>query len=104
LLSLPTPPTAIFCTSDLQALGAVAGAQQMGWRVPESVSILGFDDVEESNYTYPGLTTVRQPVGAMAQNAMDLLSGLIEGEQPEPQGVIIQPRLMVRRSCCPMYG
>ncbi|MBX3062715.1 MAG: LacI family DNA-binding transcriptional regulator [Anaerolineae bacterium] len=103
LLSLAEPPTAIFCTSDLQALGAVSGALQMGWRVPEMVSILGFDDIEESNFTFPSLSTIRQPVGALAEAAMNLLMSLIEGNTPEHQGVVIQPRLMVRRSCCPTY-
>jgi LacI family transcriptional regulator len=103
LLSLSAPPTAILCTSDLQALGAISGALQMGWRVPESVSILGFDDVEESSFTHPSLTTIRQPVGALAESAMMMLLELIEGKKPELGGAVIQPRLMVRRSCCPTY-
>lgn len=103
LLSLPEPPTAIFCTADLLALGAVSGALQIGWRVPESISIIGFDDIEESAYSYPPLTTVRQPVGEMAQAAMDLLMKQITGPKSEdaPKRVLIKPSLKVRRSCSP---
>ncbi len=106
LLSLPMPPTAILCTSDLQALGAVSGAWQIGWRVPEAVSIMGFDDIEEASDTFPALTTIRQPVGDMAQQAMSLLMSLIQDPSKEAHlsRVIVQPRLMVRRSCSPTYA
>jgi DNA-binding LacI/PurR family transcriptional regulator len=101
LLGLPQPPTAVVCTSDLQALGAMAGAWQIGWRVPEALSILGFDDIEEGRYTYPALTTIRQPVGDMAENAMRLLMQLIQGDTTiaKDTRVLITPELIVRRSC-----
>lgn len=106
LLSLPKPPTAIFCTSDLQALGAMSGAWQIGWRVPEAVSIMGFDDIEEASDTFPALTTIRQPVGDMAHEAMSMLMSLIQdpSRAEDLSRVIVQPRLMVRRSCSPTYG
>jgi LacI family transcriptional regulator len=101
LLSLPHPPTAIICTSDLQAIGAVTGAWQMGWRVPETISILGFDDIEEGRCTFPALTTVRQPVGDMAASAIDLLMRLIRYPKGDHTSdcIIVQPELIVRRSC-----
>lgn len=103
LLSLPVPPTAIFCTADLLALGAVSGALQMGWRVPEAVSIIGFDDVEESASAYPPLTTVRQPVNEIAQAAMDLLMERIQNPaaESEPKQLLVPPTLRIRRSCSP---
>jgi LacI family transcriptional regulator, repressor for deo operon, udp, cdd, tsx, nupC, and nupG len=106
LLTLPKPPTAILCTSDLQALGAISGAWQMGWRVPETLSIVGFDDIEEASDTFPALTTVRQPVGEMAKEAMSLLMNLIQDplKKEHQSRVIVQPRLMVRRSCSPTYA
>lgn len=107
LLSLPIPPTAILCTSDLQALGAVSGAWQIGWRVPEAVSIMGFDDIEEASDTFPALTTIRQPVRDMANEAMTLLMSLIQDPSRNINNtdrIIVQPRLMVRRSCAPTYG
>jgi LacI family transcriptional regulator, repressor for deo operon, udp, cdd, tsx, nupC, and nupG len=106
LLSLPHPPTAIVCTSDLQALGAMTGAWQMGWRVPEGVSIIGFDDIEEGRDTFPPLTTLRQPVRDMATNAINLLLDLIRYPTDDTlkRQVIIQPDLIVRRSCARIYG
>jgi LacI family transcriptional regulator, repressor for deo operon, udp, cdd, tsx, nupC, and nupG len=112
LLSHTPPPTAIFCATDLQAISAISGAWQMGWRVPESISVIGFDDIEEAAGTFPALTTIRQPVGHIAAAAMTLLKTLIgqennpdeelAGELPESAlHVRVQPRLVVRRSCAP---
>jgi len=103
LLSLPTPPTAIFCATDLAALGAMNGALRMELRVPEDVSIIGFDDVEGTADTFPALTTIRQPIGDMASQAVRLLMQLIEREilEEEENQVVVQPRLIVRQSCAP---
>lgn len=101
LLTLPQPPSAVLCTSDLQALGAVTGAWQAGWRVPEAISIIGIDDIEEGRYSHPPLTTIRQPVGDMATSAIELLLNLIRDDLPEDRqrSLIVQPELIVRRSC-----
>lgn len=103
LLTLPTPPTAIFCMSDLLALGALSSAWRMGWRVPETISILGFDDVEEAATTFPALSTIRQPVRDMATQALQLLIKLIDGSALDDVDlpIIIKPKLMARRSCSP---
>ncbi|MEP7291296.1 MAG: LacI family DNA-binding transcriptional regulator [Chloroflexota bacterium] len=103
LLGLASPPTAILCTADLMALGAMSGAQQIGWRVPDAVSIISFDDIEEASDVFPALTTVRQPVGAIAEQAVHLLLRLIDQPSDEyrEKRVIVQPRLMIRRSCSP---
>ncbi len=103
LLQLPTPPTAVLCSSDLLAIGAISGAWQMGWRVPETVSIIGYDDTEEAVSSFPELTTIRQPVGDIAREAFKLLMRLIEDELPEDWQLQIKvpPRLIVRRSCAP---
>jgi LacI family transcriptional regulator len=101
LLSLPEPPTAILCTADYLALGAVSAAMHMGWRVPEALSIISFDDIEEAVDVFPALTTVRQPVGAMASAAVSLLMALIAGEDVADRQILVQPRLMIRRSCAP---
>jgi LacI family transcriptional regulator, repressor for deo operon, udp, cdd, tsx, nupC, and nupG len=106
LLSLAQPPSAIVCTSDLQALGAITGAWQMGWRVPEGVSIIGFDDIEEGRDTFPPLTTIRQPVRDMANTAMHLLLEIVRHPDDDllRQQMIIQPDLIVRRSCTRAIG
>lgn len=103
LLSLPEPPTAIVCTADLLALGALSGAMQMGWRVPEAVSIISFDDIEEAVDVFPALTTLRQPVGEMAEQAIRLLLSLIENplQDVSDNRILVQPSLMIRRSCSP---
>jgi len=103
LLDLPQPPTAIFCMTDLLALGAISGAWHMGWRVPESISILGFDDIEEAETTFPALSTIRQPVRQMAAEALNLLTKLINKSSLESVElpIIIRPELVIRRSCSP---
>lgn len=73
LLALPTPPTAIFAASDDMAAGALAAAHRRGVRVPEALSIAGFDDTALASVVWPPLTTVRQPTRAMAYAAADLL-------------------------------
>lgn len=104
LLGLPVPPTAVVCTADLLALGAISGAQEMGWRVPEAVSVISFDDIEEAVDVFPALTTVRQPVGEMAEAAIRLLLRLIENPAAElrERRIIVEPKLMIRRSCAPI--
>jgi LacI family repressor for deo operon, udp, cdd, tsx, nupC, and nupG len=103
LLSLPNPPTAIFCATDLAALGAMNGALRLGLRVPGDVSIIGFDDIEETPNSFPALTTIRQPIGDMANQAVRLLMRLVKREtsEEEENRVVIQPRLIVRQSCAP---
>lgn len=103
LLSLAEPPSAIVCTADLLALGALNGAMQMGWRVPEALSIISFDDIEEAVDAFPPLTTLRQPVADMAEAAVNLLLERISGsvEQDDTPQVLVEPQLMIRRSCAP---
>jgi len=103
LLSLSPPPTAIFCATDLAALGAASGALRLGWQVPERVSIIGFDDIEGTADTCPPLTTIRQPIGDMAGQAVNLLMRFIEGTPVEEidRRIIVPPRLIVRQSCAP---
>lgn len=104
LLSLPEPPTAILCTADHLALGALSEAARQGWRVPEALSILSFDDIEEAADVFPALTTIRQPVGEMASAAVGLLRRLIAGEEAAQERILVPPRLMIRRSCAPAVG
>lgn len=102
VLNLSTPPTAIFCMSDNIALGSQNGARQLGWRVPETISIIGFDDIGAST-AYPALTSVRQPVNDMAKEAFQLLINIIDNQplNETPLPVVIEPMLMVRNSCSP---
>jgi LacI family transcriptional regulator len=73
LLHLRERPTAIFASNDDMAAGVLHVAQEMGINVPTELSVAGFDDTPIARYVYPSLTTIRQPIRAMAQGAVDCL-------------------------------
>ena len=103
LLSRDEPPTAVFCGNDMYALGAYAGARDLGYRVPDDVSIIGFDDIVLSQIVQPALTTIRQPVAAMSDLIVRLLVQRVEGEAGDAtQGFVnVPPQLIVRASTAP---
>jgi LacI family transcriptional regulator len=78
LLTIDHPPTAVFACSDVQATGALAAARSLGLRVPEDLSIVGFDDIEMASYV--GLTTVRQPLFDSGYQATKVLLGALQGD------------------------
>lgn len=88
-------PTAVFCANDESALGALGEAQEMGFRVPEDLSIVGFDDVPMAGYATPALTTVRQPVDDIARAATAALLAGIERGTPV-RGQAFAGELMIR--------
>jgi DNA-binding LacI/PurR family transcriptional regulator len=83
LLAAEEPPTAVFCYNDMSALGALKRIRAAGLRVPDDISIVGFDDLFVARYTEPPLTTVRQPMWQMGALAMQILLKLVGGSQPE---------------------
>jgi LacI family transcriptional regulator len=93
-------PTAIFATNDIVAVGAWRRLIELGYRVPEDVSLVGYDDIEISRLTLPPLTTVAQDKHAIGQRAAALLMELIEVGQaaPHDKGVVIPPGLVERGS------
>ncbi len=78
LLHRPAPPTAIFCYNDIAAIGALRAARSVGRRVPDDLSIVGFDDILLAGFTDPPLTTVAQPKEALGQTAVEIMLALIE--------------------------
>ena len=100
LLSLSDPPTAVFCYNDMSALGAIRRACAAGMRVPEDISIVGFDDLYISQYTNPPLTTVRQPMRQMGRMATETLMRLLAHEESE-QNQRVPGELIVRESTAP---
>jgi DNA-binding LacI/PurR family transcriptional regulator len=82
LLALPEPPTAVFTANDLQAHGVYEAARRAGARIPEDLSVVGFDDLPFSRWAVPPLTTVRQPLTEMGAAAAELVLVLARGEQP----------------------
>jgi LacI family transcriptional regulator len=98
LLDLARPPTAIFAGSDQQALGVYEAARQRGLRIPQDLSVAGFDDLPAARWVSPPLTTVRQPLADMGRVAADMLGRLIEGEQLLSQRIELSTELIVRES------
>ena len=101
LLTLEEPPTAIFCANDLMAIGAIRAAGEKGLRVPENISIVGFDDIELASYTTPALTTIRQPISLMAKNAVGLLIERTKENIKPPRIITLENELIIRDSTGP---
>jgi LacI family transcriptional regulator len=99
LLSLPKPPTAIFAANDQSAFGVLEAAHEAGLRVPNDLSIIGFDNIPESAYVTPPLTTVDQSIERMGFIAARLLMRLISEGEVENSIYTIPTQLVVRESC-----
>ena len=93
-----SPPSAVFVCNDLMAIGALRAAHESGLRVPDGLSVVGFDDIELSSFTSPPLTTVAQPKARIGALAVDMLLERIGGRRREPRKVMLQPELHVRGS------
>jgi LacI family transcriptional regulator len=94
-------PTAIFASNDLSAFGAMDAARELGLRIPDDISIIGFDDIPQASLTHPKLTTVRQPLEQMGQVAVKMLLEQIEDRSHPPQRVTLATQLIIRNSCGP---
>ena len=100
LLSLPDPPTAVFCYNDMSALGALKAIREAGLRVPRDISLVGFDDLFIAEYSEPPLTTVRQPRRQMGRLAAEILLKLIQGAGAE-ELIRVPGELILRQSTAP---
>jgi LacI family transcriptional regulator len=98
LLDLAEPPTAIFAGSDQQALGVYEAARQRGLRIPEDLSVVGFDDLPTARWVSPPLTTIRQPLADMGRMAAEMLGSLIDGVALRSKRVELATELIVRES------
>lgn len=101
LLELPDPPTAVFAGSDEQAMGAYQAARLAGLRIPEDLSVVGFDDLPTCEWLSPPLTTVRQPLEEMGRVAARTLLQLLDGRPPLTPRVELATDLRVRGSTAP---
>lgn len=101
LLSLPIPPTAVFCHSDVMAIGAMQQAKRLGFRVPQDISIIGFDDIEFAEYCDPALTTMSQPRYDIGQQAMLLLLKILKGNDIQIGSRLLDAKLVLRESVAP---
>lgn len=101
LMSEGTPPTAIFCHNDIMAIGAIKEAKKMGLRVPQDLSIVGFDDIQFSEYCDPPLTTVSQPRYDIGYQATQMLFDLLDGNEVRSGSRLLDAELVVRQSTLP---
>src|SRR5262252_1331362 len=104
LLAAPEPPTAAFVASDYIALGMLSAAETHGIRVPEDLSVVGFDDIRFSQYVRPRLTTIRSPVERLAQTGVDLLFDRLAGTAGQAKTEVLPVELIVRESAGPPGG
>ena len=88
--------TAVFTANDLTAIGLLASFQEQGIRVPQDVSVIGFDGIHLAAYTSPTLTTVAQPIFALGQRAAELLLDRLAGQEPPADVVTLDTALVIR--------
>jgi len=96
--------TALFAFNDISALGAIRALRDAGRRVPEDVSVIGFDDIQSAAYQNPGLTTIRQPLRQMGMTAAETLVERINAPKGAeyPKNIVVEPELIVRGSTAPV--
>ena len=96
LLSLPTPPTAIFAAADIQALSVLKVAREMNMKVPEQLAVVGFDDIDTAEFM--DLTTIRQHLDESGKLAVEILSARIADPSRPPQHVSLPLKLIERQT------
>jgi LacI family transcriptional regulator len=99
LLELKRKPTAIFACNDMMAVGALCAIHESGLRVPDDISIIGFDDITLASFTVPPLTTVAQPSYEMGLLAAELMIQRLQNPSQPPRHEVLQATLVVRSSC-----
>ena len=100
-LTGPNRPTAIFCCYDAYALTLMDTLKARGIRVPEDMSVVGFDDIPTATASKPGLTTVRQPMNTLGERAAEMLLDLIEGKPAPAHHQLLSTELVIRDSAAP---
>jgi LacI family transcriptional regulator len=98
-MSLSKPPDAIICASDRLAIGAMHWLQQQGYRIPHDIAVTGFDNIPDSEFTFPSLTTVHVHKELMGEIAAERLVRRIENADEVPLHIILPTSLVIRQSC-----
>jgi LacI family transcriptional regulator len=104
LLARKRPFTALFAYNDISAIGAIRAIQEQGLRVPQDISVMGFDDIPGAAFHTPSLTTVQQPLNRMGEVAAQVLLERIEGKNEYLSDIAIEPQLVVRESTAKAPG
>jgi LacI family transcriptional regulator len=99
LLENQVRPTAIFASNDVMAMSAMEAVREHGLRVPEDVSVLGFDDIPQAAHVHPALTTVRQPLEQMGRVAAQMLLDFLNDPDARPRRIELPTELIIRDSC-----
>jgi LacI family transcriptional regulator len=102
LLQLKHRPTAIFALTDVTAVGVMHAAAEMNLRIPDDLSLIGYDDIPFAAYTVPGLTTIAQPLVEMGTTAVDFLLRQMEAEDQTPLKAVLPTHLVVRGTTAPL--
>ncbi len=98
LLGLNVPPTAIFALTDVTAVGVMHAVAEMGLKIPDDVSVMGYDDLPIASYTIPPLTTIAQPLIEMGEKAVELLFKQIDDPDLAPEKAVLPTRLILRQT------
>ncbi|MDO4625694.1 MAG: HTH-type transcriptional repressor PurR [Pasteurellaceae bacterium] len=98
ILALPEHPTAVFCCNDVMALGAIAVISEKGLRVPDDISIIGYDNIHASRFYAPPLTTIHQSKYRLGEQALKILFERISSKQKMRESIYLTPELVVRQS------
>ncbi|MGC9975054.1 MAG: substrate-binding domain-containing protein, partial [Gaiellaceae bacterium] len=98
MLELAEPPDAIFCASDVMAIGAMRAIEQAGLRVPEDIAVVGFDDTEYAQIAVPSLTSVRQDRVGLGAAAVEALLRMLDAPESPPPSILLPVELIVRES------
>ena len=101
LLDMKNPPTAVFSSSDEMAIGALKAAREHGLKVPEDLSLVGFDGIRFADFCDPPLTTVVQPNVEIGAAAARMMIGILTGREPAPEDIVLPANLLVRQSTGP---
>ncbi|MFZ2096511.1 MAG: LacI family DNA-binding transcriptional regulator [Anaerolineales bacterium] len=99
LLDLPNPPTAIFASNDVMAMGVIDAVRTRGLRVPENISLIGFDDIPQASMIHPALTTISQPLEKMGRVATQMLLELLSQPRKKIGRIELPTELIIRESC-----
>ncbi|NMS02168.1 HTH-type transcriptional repressor PurR, partial [Vibrio parahaemolyticus] len=91
-------PTAVFCFNDTMALGLMSRLQQNGIKIPEDISVIGYDNIELAEYFSPPLTTIHQPKRRVGKNAFEILLERIKDKEHEKRIFEMQPELVIRNT------
>jgi LacI family transcriptional regulator len=93
------PPTAIFASNDVMAMGVMDAVRNRGLRIPEDVSVVGFDDIPQASLVRPAITTINQPLEKMGRVATQMLLDLLQHPEKEVARIELPTQLVVRDSC-----